>query len=377
MRYDKLFSINIGHHYFSEKAGASFVIEPTSDCLEQLRRFSLIFKGGDDSAQVLFPVDEVAGDLYPLRPICEQLSFNFVLKSKDPYLISYSELKMDGLPQNVFHYSNIERDTDNPNLLDNNQLNTGEPGAEIKPDLIPVSPRFFKIEASEQTIRLINEYGDLVNEWDCFSSCSSSSSSSAELTFDPMDIDFDNWGNGYFYLVDDLDQEIHRFYADDKLSKARPFGILSLHVSPLVKNGFDFVRWEQIGNTGVTKEIQQRDFYIEIANRAVLWKYKVLNSSDTIKTESLFIDTQEGEYLPSQSSSSSQEITFSRTIEGNTAIFVSDDPIELFDSSTPDIELIVSDNEASYSLIRRLSAPDIKNLKMEGGQWCCEAIVYI
>lgn len=137
MRYKTLLSVSIIHRYYSKGNGKVFCFEPTEDCARQLGRFSILFRTAADGFVLLFPCEQGKKDM-PEHPIDEEVVFDFAIKSKDPYLLNYSELPFISPSSRVYRFSNLKK----PKTIENGKMAltvlNGKTDSAIEAELVPL-----------------------------------------------------------------------------------------------------------------------------------------------------------------------------------------------------------------------------------------------
>ena len=104
MNYQRLFSLNLFHDYYRDRACADFKIEPTQACQRSIQGHRLILKDLENGILTLAPLD--ATD-QPFVPLVKPLSFTFLLKLNNPEFTSFTQFETDySAVDNFYCFSN-------------------------------------------------------------------------------------------------------------------------------------------------------------------------------------------------------------------------------------------------------------------------------
>ena len=139
--FQPAFAVDIKHDYYPDGISADFMLAPTPDCQQQLRRFGLLFKETAGGFIVLYETTGTDGPVEPKRRIEAPLAFSFVLWAKSPYLLNYSNLPLSKTPEQIFYLSNRHQVLNNAQLL----LSADPVGEFVSAaDLLPLRPQRFR-----------------------------------------------------------------------------------------------------------------------------------------------------------------------------------------------------------------------------------------
>lgn len=109
MHYQRCFSLSIFHDYYRDHTCSDFTIEPTRACQKLLSGHRLILKPTGNGLWVLMPVN---AEQQPIFPLAESVTFTFLLKLRNPALISFTQLEADySVIASLYSFSNLSHET--------------------------------------------------------------------------------------------------------------------------------------------------------------------------------------------------------------------------------------------------------------------------
>ncbi|HEY5674893.1 MAG TPA: hypothetical protein VIR78_14390 [Malonomonas sp.] len=256
--FQPAFAVDIKHDYYPDGISADFMLAPTPDCQQQLRRFGLLFKETAGGFIVLYETTGTDGPVEPKRRIEGPLALSFVLWAKSPYLLNYSNLPLSKTPEQIFYLSNRHQVLNNAQLL----LSADPVGEFVSAaDLLPLRPQRFQVDVATDKGSLLWELfdaqGGLVHRQRVISVEGNSS----------YLVDLGNRPPGFYLLRRDSAEQL-RFYAADRLVSGYPFGLLEIAVDPNVADAFSFVT--------AGGDVQFRRYLVKLQARKTTWEYFVV-----------------------------------------------------------------------------------------------------
>ncbi len=360
MKYKELLSVTLTHIYFPNGNGRTFRFEPTEGCARQMRRFSLMYRATPDGFKVVYPCRQGSQDL-PARPIDEEIRFDYAIYTTDPHLLNYSNLPFTSPAQNIYHFSNLNQQT---NPSDASSLSLSANGSEqvSENDLASSRPNVFSEPYENVGGALENEAGNVMEN--CL-----------EFKDNKVFINLHHKPSGLYTLKENGDPE-RRFYVDNALFNSHPFGIVNLHVAQGVIEEYQFVNSGQIGNTEEKLPIPGRDYTIEIDARTTLWRYHVVRKfSKDHDLDKLNIKNEANASSPLKAMGVKFEKYEGEDVGENEAVFISNKPIPSSEKGYSTI--VLTKGMEKIPLIPNLPNPDVTAVSVEEGETYSDIFVYI
>jgi hypothetical protein len=273
LRYDIFFEVEFVHTYFSQTPSDIFDIVPTAPCREALRDSGLLCKKMPYGFCIVYEYrTDGSGHNFPARSIPSECRFTFTMKTKNLYVLSYSELPFDGPDPGIYAFNNLAG-----NFRDGKYLLTSDTSTSYvtQNDLVEL--------CWQRVVQSVSGDGtdhDVVVKDGTGASVLYIATRSADH---PVDYEINLRGHkpGLYSLEIDGVQK-NRFYADDAIYDLRPFGIVDIYLGSAVQSGFS-----PVNNDGT---VTKRRFTVQIDRRQLYWRYVVaLKYRNTINTEDLII----------------------------------------------------------------------------------------
>lgn len=259
IQFDKLFEVEIYHNYYSSGISQDFLIEPTIACQNQLKDYGLIFRQTGKGFAVFYEVAENGGGIHhPLKPIVEDAKFSFLLTSRNPYVINYTNLPLATQSNQMYYLHNL-----NNNQQNNQLLLTSDATTEFlsEHDLIELRSQFFqyRFESSNiySEIEVIDELGKTVLQ---------ERVAIVEGLFD-YPVNLTGYTPGKFIIKIDGIQKLE-FYADDTLLSKKIFGVINIFRNDIVPVAYRF--------TDVNGAVTKKTYSAKLDRRFTFWKYYVV-----------------------------------------------------------------------------------------------------
>jgi hypothetical protein len=307
---------------------------------------------------VLYEIAEDAeGKSYPLRPLESREKFSFMLLSKDPFLINYSELPLDIRRDQIYHLHNL-----NGNMRNGTPLLTSRDsndGFVSQRDLIELRSQCFgysfKSPNSSAEIEIVDELGDEVLKV------------TNPIVEGVLDYRVDLRGRrpGKFTLRIDGMTKLE-FYAADELIGRSVFGIIDLfqnqHIPESHRLSLDTLV----------------SYAVEIGGRSTYWEYHVILKYDpNISAEHLSVKYPVDKY------SFGEPVVDNLPDGTSVAKIISSEPIPLREEPVKGIQLIRpngDDEIPEITEITDLPKPSVKSIyRTEGDREkiCSKTFVYL
>ncbi|MDH3974157.1 MAG: hypothetical protein OEV42_07745 [Deltaproteobacteria bacterium] len=275
IEFDKLLEVNFYHNYYRAEKGEDFEVEPTALCQKELKNYGLLFKKISRGFVVLYELtDDGLGGKEPLRAIDGKVRLSFMLKSRNPYLLNYSDLPLDSKFHHIYCLHNVNDNQQSGDLLlssatDKNHLSLDD-RITLKPQLFQYG---FHSENPSAQIEIIDERGDSVI------------SENVSLVEGVLNYPVDLRGRrpGRFTLKIDGQIELV-FYASHELTGESVFGIIDIFSNDDVPEAYRFIDGESVA---------PKKYMVKIKRRQTYWKYcvafKYYERDEHFKAENLSI----------------------------------------------------------------------------------------
>lgn len=343
--FQPAFAVDIRHDYYPDGISTDFQIVPSSDCCQLLKSNGLLFKETPGGFTVLYETDGSDGPVSPKRKIDNPLALSFILFSKTPFLLNYSNLPLDKTLDQIFYLSNRRKTPDDGRLLlsaaaDKEFLSVS--------DLLSLRPQRFQVNidtiADSSLWELLDDRGGLVHRQRVMT---------IEGTSTYL-VDLGGKSPGAYVLRCDGDDHL-QFYAADQLVGRSPFGVIEIAVDSQVDTAFAFV--------DAAGKVQCRRYLLKLQARKTTWEYYVVAKYETgLAPDDLQVSLDE----PSVSFDRQAAITLA---DGSTAVpFVADSELPLSRKPLKGITLHKKKGPSTAKLvIDNLPNPSVAELIPAGG----------
>ncbi len=362
MKYKELLSVALTHTYFPKGNGQTFRFEPTESCARQMRRFSLMHREIPDGFLVVLPCERGGRDL-PVRPIDEEIRFDYAIYSADPYVLNFSNLSLVSPSQNIYHFSNLnQKGAPGENSL----LTLCADGAESagERDLAGSRPEEFSEAYTDDAggVSLEDEKGNIMEN--CL-----------EFKGNRLFFTLGHKPPG-LYILKKNGESKRRWFVDNDLFNKHPFGIVNLHVAPGVIGDYQFVDSRQIGNKREKFAVPGRKYSIKIDARSTRWRYHVTpRFSKDHDLDNLKIKNEANASSPLKALGVVFERYKGEDVGENEAVFISNKPIPSREKGYP--SLVLYEGEEEILLIPNLPNPDVSAVSVEEGEAHSDIFVYV
>ena len=258
--YKKLFSIRLSHRYYTSGQCADIRIKPTPRCAQLLKDYGLMCVETAQGLTVRYPAVARPQDrLLPLKPISETIGFAFILQSKNPYLLNFSDLPLNIGPSSVYQVDNLSANVQDGKLL---LSADGEAPFVSVRDVIALRPQLFNYQAVHGGGAAAVEIRDA---WDATLVQDTVPVVEGVLNFR---VDLQRKLPGVFnLLVDGLPQLT--FYADDQLTRHNVFGLVNIYRDDRVPAAYQFT------DPGQEHAVLPKTYRLAFNRRRTFWKYYV------------------------------------------------------------------------------------------------------
>jgi len=354
--FQQAFAVDIRHDYYPDGISADFNIEPTPHCRQQLQRYGLLFKETPGGFVVLYETTGVDGPPEPKRKIVPPLALAFILRGTSPFLLNFTDLPLDKLPEQIFYLSNRQK-----NLNHGQRLLSADPGDEFlsSADLLNLRPQRFQVDVETGADSLL---------WELFDVQGALMRRLRVMTVEGICsflVDLATHPPGRYLLRRNGEDHLH-FYASDRLAGSFPFGLIEIAVDPLVDNEFSFV--------DAGGQVQFRRYLLKMQARKTTWEFFVVGKYETeVKPTDLTLTLDD------------PPVTFTRQspvtlADGSTAIpFVAGTPLPLTRQPLKGIALSKKKGASTPKLdIDNLPNPSVAEIiPAEGGKVISRVYVYV
>jgi hypothetical protein len=279
IQFNSLFDVEILHNYYQSGHVQNLDIIPSVTCQRLLTNFGLLFKKTSKGFTVLYEIiDESNGDSHPLKPITENVRFTFLLQSRNPYLVNFSDLPLQTPANHLFYLNNMNNNPQNSKLLLSAKTSSEFVSSE---DNLEFEPLIFHYQAASSSTSVNVKIND---QWSNTVTSETVAIVEGKLNFE---VDLRRHGPGKFSLwVDDVEKKT--FYASDELVGKNVFGLIDIFRDDRVPEDYQFTDPDN------NHDVLAKTFTAKIDNRRTFWKYYVVLKYRTdIDPEDLSI-----EFLP-------------------------------------------------------------------------------
>lgn len=261
IQFDILFEVEIYHNYYNSGISEDFNIVPTSISQKILRNYGLLFRKTSKGFVVLYEYVLELEQKHPLKPIEENIKFSFILQSKNPYLINYSNLPLDKKPNQIYRLHNLNDNQQNGNLLltSDDTINhvSQNDRIEIKPQLFQYS---FESLNETAEMEILDELRNPVPK----------SKRNVAIVDGILNylVNLQSFAPGKYILKVDGDQKLEFYSSDELVGKNNVFGVIDIFRNDSVPNLYQF--------TKPNNDVKQKTYQVKIDNRMTYWKYYIV-----------------------------------------------------------------------------------------------------
>jgi hypothetical protein len=253
--FKRLFSVNLCHRYYENRLSNDFLIVPTALTQNRMRDYGLLFRQTATGMTVLY--EENPNQEGPRKALQESLRFSFMLQSRNPWLLNYSDLPLDLPPGQLYCLNNLKDNVqDGQLLLTRAAFVSRQDALELKPlvfqyrDASPESDAELRITDEGGVVKVTQQVRVVEGH--------------AVWT-----IDLRGPGPGAYRMEID-GTEKNRFYASDELEGQKVFGLVDIVHSPQVPKGYQFTDPDH------DHAVLPKTYLVEIDNRKTYWKFYVV-----------------------------------------------------------------------------------------------------
>ena len=345
--FKELLRVNLSHNYYADNIIPGFIAAPTGDCRSSLNDKGILFRQDKDGFLLLAQA-EGPNSNKPLRDLKNSGKFSFYLIFKNQFFKNFSNLPLDTTANNIYHFSNLNDNGQNSELLLTKDSNAKFVSGD---DLTLLKPQRFSYKESNPnnivTIDIKNIKGEIVKHFKEYTA-------EGELS---ADINLNDHRPGKYELLIGGSSEM-QFYADDSLKSILPFAVVDIYIDDSVPSSYSAV-----DSNG---DIAFKTYQINFDKRKAHWKYFiVLKNQKSIDPADLSIE------YPGNAHSFNKESAV--TLPGNIKAvpFVSQNEIEFNEQIVKGIQLKKTNggNSGWYDIENlpnasaRYLKPDIPNNK--------------
>lgn len=272
--YRSLFKLQYFHEFYKNKEDEythldeDIKIVPTPQCKREMTNQGLLFRETPGAFSVLYRAYKEDSLVKPLVPLTEPRKFSFQIFSRNPYIVHYSELPLEGKSQGLYYLNNLQDNTQNINGTDELLLtkNTSNPYLSSLDEITLRPSRFtydFKHAGDAATLSLQDRksntvYSETLSKLD-------DGVVTPEKNFRAI-LDLSSLETGIFtLLINAVEQEV--FYLDDSLVGRKPFGLMDIYYHPDVPSDYQFA--DSLGS------VSGKTYTLRFNHRETVWKYLV------------------------------------------------------------------------------------------------------
>ncbi len=283
-QYVALFEVEIFHNYYQSKLCAELSVEPTPSCNKQMINYGLLFRKTSHGFAVNYNKSSLEkdkdGKFAPLIPVTDNIQLSFVLRSKNPFLVNYSDLPLDKKRNQIYCLNNLNENINGETkqlLITSGTYMSGNDRLTLKPQVF--QGIFESINATDK-VKIVDGYNNTllektVNEIP-FTGRSDRTVLNKTVQFEKNTlnyrVDLRPHPPGTFTLSIN-DEEKMKFYASDELNSNDVFGVIDLYKNDKVPLSYQY----SVINKNIENSIMKKNNYvIRIDNRQTYWKYNVV-----------------------------------------------------------------------------------------------------
>jgi hypothetical protein len=336
--FEKFFEIRLKNNFYMKHDAEDFKIEPASICSSLQNNYRLVSRQTGSGILVFIELEDPLSGT-PLVQPDKKAKLSYVIFSVNSFLKNFTELALDPKPQSIYHFSNLNNNVQNSDLL----LSAGTSDEFVSnDDLVVLKPsRFYYNETftgSSAHVQLTDFENNVIID-------QIASILNNELSFF---IDVSIYQPGRFSLYVDGSLKLD-FYSDDSLTGKSIFGIIDIYFSDLVPAAYRPL--------DLSGKVSEKTYSVKFKKRKSTWKYfVVLKFKSTINPADLLLI-----YPDSTNSFTRQSpVTLS---DGYVAVpFISDNEIDFSDSAIKGIQLKKQNGTGIFE-IDNLPNASYKNIK--------------
>jgi hypothetical protein len=372
--YEKLFEIKLSHRYYTSGQCADIRIKPTPPCAQLLKDYGLLCVENAEGLTVRYPAIVGPQDqLIPLKPISETIGFAFILQSKNPYLLNFSDLPLNPGPSSVYQFDNLAANVQDGKLL---LSADGEAPFVSAQDVIAWRPQRFNYRAGHGGGEAAVEIRDA---WDRTLVQETVPVLEGVLNYQ---VDLRRKLSGVFNLLVDGVPRL-AFYADDQLTRRNVFGLVNIYRDDRVPAAYQFT------DPGQEHAVVPKTYCLTFNQRMTFWKYYValkyrLKNLTPDKWPKDWPDDWKIIYTPDPSVDISPDAGKVKTLtDGTLAVpFIADTPLPIQEAPVKNVQLKKTGPGANASGIREidhLPNPSVRNIVPDAsdGKIYSEVFIYV
>jgi hypothetical protein len=361
--FDKLFDVEIYHHFHESRVNEEFTVIPTRQCARELRDRGLLFRTTRGGFGLFYQAfEDEQRHPHPVNPIDDRVRFSFLLQAKNPLLSNYSEPPMADPRWYVYRLTNL-----NDNCHDGELLLSAKTDSRFvsSDDLVQVKPLAFPFEwLSDKQAITVEVREDFPRDGPValvFKKTIRVNEGTAVCT-----VDLRRHGPGLFSLfVDDVQK--HRFYGSDEIPDIGASAVLDLFRHEDVPSGYQFTDPEH------NHDARGPTYTVRIKNRETRWRYRVvLKYRRDLSPEKLSVVHRDNAVAFARGP------TEERTDGTKVVPFVSEGRLPFQDKPVEGLELRRADtNDIDKAEIENLPNPSVRSLTTVEDEYYSDVFVYL
>lgn len=380
LSYRPLFNIQFFHEFYKNNNGEyshldkDIQIVPTAHCQKEMTNQGLLFRTTPGGYTVLYRAYKEDNVEKPLIPLTEPRKFSFQIFSKNPYIIHYSSLPLEGKRPGIFYLTNLE-----DNIQDSNGTNElllikdkSDPYLSSLDEINLRPSQFtyeFKKAGNSATVSLEDRQSNIVYTESLVKLDDGTTTLDKNFR---INLDLRPQKTGLFTLkIDDVKKET--FYLDNSLLAKNPFGLIDIFYHADVPTDYQFA--DTLGN------VSSKTYTLRLNHRKTIWKYLVgLKYRDDIDPADLEIvsDIFPATFTQQTSYKLADNTTVIPFDSGTTTIPLTKEPIKGIKlKRTITGHGSGSANGNSSTEETPLPNPEIANIKTANGKIYSEVYIYV
>lgn len=301
-QFETLLEVEIFHNYYQSKICEDLDIEPTPSCSNQLKNYGLLYRKTAQGFTIYYNKSALEkdkdGKFISLIPVADNIQLSFVLMSKNPFLVNFSDLPLDKKRNQIYCLNNLNDNSDvqTKQLLLTSETNSANFKSHISEnDRLTLKPQVFQSSYkpinSTDKIKIVDGFNNTllektVNEIEIANGPNNSvlnKTVKAEENILNYRVDLRSYPPGIFTLSVNNEVKLE-FYASDELNGRNIFGVIDLYQNDKVPLSY---RFSEIKDNVENDIMKKKTYTVRIDNRQTYWRYNVVLKYrlETIKLE--------------------------------------------------------------------------------------------
>ncbi len=308
--YSSLFSIDLRHGYYAAgRPGQDLVLVPTPETARLLRERAFVCRATDHGVAVYAEV--TSADPLPSlrRPVgAGGIRFAFALLARSPYIGSVTDLPNIRPGRQLFAFDNLSEDVTDGELHLGDSVAGTRVGSPLVLETGSTLLQEFDPPIASTNVQCVDRFGAQMF------SVEIESPGPAEPLTEARIEDWDRLAPGRYTVSDDSGASVGR-YKGPGIERGSPLGVVEIfdRTDGMAPDGIDRVPAAYRFLTG--DQVTPVSYVLQLEPKATIWKYVVVNK---FRPEELNVNDLEIQSTPAS-------FTFTRQIQGDRAVFISDE----------------------------------------------------